>query len=298
MNKTIIAAAAFCLALTVQAQNEVVNVELTNGAVHSYNVSDVRQMTFTDEGQAPEQSLAAPTCTIDYLKEKYWSSDLTGSSTIGLTADGKQCVIAGTIVSDIASQNLGGNIIIQDSQTGSSIQVYVRMHDVIESGEYRFGQQISLNVSGLQTCYFNGNMEICAEYADNAATPLTLASLKSLTRRLEEGAFPEPLVVTLSELEAAQATPKGLQRYQNRLVCIKDVEFEAPGLTLSSNDSNTNRYFTDAAGHRCYIRTMRSATFGQETIPAGKVSVTGILNYYAPDSAWQIRLNSAAGLSK
>ncbi|MBR4267177.1 MAG: hypothetical protein IKQ46_14075 [Bacteroidales bacterium] len=83
------------------------------------------------------------------------------------------------------------------------------------------------------------------------------------------------------------------REYLCKPVVLKNVSFsEADGATVyAPNQTTTNRYFKDLPTS-LVVRTSGYADFANDTLPQGKLDVTGILTVF--NSTWQIAIRSAA----
>ena len=229
--------------------------------------------------------------SIESLKTQYWKSDRNYVETVGKTAEDKDMVIRGRVVSDMSTGNIYNSIVIQ-SEDGTGLNIAVRTNKLGRT--YDMGQVISVNVTDMKIGGYNGLMQLGAEGTYNNAPSMTFMESADFEGKcvFEGSADPEEIVVTtvtIPEVNQAKQTAEGLIKYQSRLVRIEGVTFDTPGQPWAG-DQNTNRTFKDAAGNSMIVRTSSYASFKNERIPAGKGNLVGILSYYGTD--WQILINN------
>ena len=229
--------------------------------------------------------------TVESLKTQYWKSDRNYVETVGKTAEDKDMVIRGRVVSDMSTGNIYNSIVIQ-SEDGTGLNIAVRTNKLGRT--YDMGQVISVNVTDMKIGGYNGLMQLGAEGNYNNAPSMTFMESADFEGKcvFEGSADPEEIVVTtvtIPEVNQAKQTAEGLIKYQSRLVRIEGVTFDNPGQPWAG-DQNTNRTFKDAAGNSMIVRTSSYASFKNERIPAGKGNLVGILSYYGTD--WQILINN------
>ena len=81
-------------------------------------------------------------------------------------------------------------------------------------------------------------------------------------------------VVTLAQVKSYQSF------FVNRLITIKDVEFENDSLSYTDPTATTNRYIEDCSNSSLVVRTSNYANFHAATVPHGKGTITGIYTVY------------------
>lgn len=157
--------------------------------------------------------------------------------------------IEGTIISDKANENLTGrNAFIMD-ESGEGITLrFMSFHDFL------LGQKVKVNISTIELSEFNGLLQITNIPNGNGKV-------------LGLGTLPEPIVVTVAELNANIST------LQSKLIKINNASITG-GTTFSGN-----RTLSDGTGN-VTLRTESYATFANSTIPTGTLSVTCIASVY------------------
>lgn len=235
-----------------------------------------------------------PNTTIADLKEAYWQADNNYYTEIGLNEDGDSIIIGGRVISNDAAGNLYRQIIIEDA-TGA-IDFSVTMNDI--NTTYYYGQEVFVNVTGMQFGKYSGLCRIGAIY-NGGIGRMDEADFttKAQVNRLPNPALIDTAVVTLDELATYKATTEGLIRWQSRIIRLDGMTFAKGGRTMlgvPGQTSGTSVTLRDAAGKTIDLRTNNMSTLASLTAPTGTGSVTAILGYFGSD--WQLMLIDAAGL--
>ncbi len=163
----------------------------------------------------------------------------------GATAapDGKY--IRGVVISDRLNGNIHPqNLVLQDGAFG----VVVRF---TEAHSFDLGEELEVDVSGLQLNEFNGLLQVNNVFLDRATSKGT-------------GTLPAPRVATVAEILANAET------WESTLVKVENATLSG-GAIFSGN-----RTLTDATGS-IILYTRSAASFANEPLPTGTVNVTGIL---------------------
>lgn len=163
----------------------------------------------------------------------------------GATAapDGKY--IRGVVISDRLNGNIHPqNLVLQDGEFG----VVVRF---TEAHDFDLGEELEVDVSGLQLNEFNGLLQVNNVFLDRATSK-------------GAGTLPAPRVATVAEILANAET------WESTLVKVENATLSG-GATFSGN-----RTLTDATGS-IILYTRSAASFANEPLPTGTVNVTGIL---------------------
>ncbi|RMH46986.1 MAG: hypothetical protein D6694_02785 [Gammaproteobacteria bacterium] len=133
---------------------------------------------------------------------------------------------------------------LQDGEFG----VVVRF---TEAHSFDLGEELEIDVSGLQLNEFNGLLQVNNVFLDRATSKGT-------------GTLPAPRVATVAEILANAET------WESTLVKIENATLSG-GATFSGN-----RTLSDGTG-QIILYTRSAATFANEPLPTGTVNVTGIL---------------------
>lgn len=231
--------------------------------------------------------------TISTLKDIYWNDEANYVTEIG-RRNGKDIYIMGRVISSDESGNIYKNIVLQD-HTGA---VTIAVNGTALYKDYRYGQQIVLNLTGQYIGRYNGMMQIGTQGTYNGAPSMTFMPLQEWKALAQQNGLARPerldtAAVTIAQLVENGNTVQGLREWQSRLIRIDNVKFENPGKTFAGS-SATDRYLTDGQGHRICLRTSAYADFAKNLIPTGTGSIVAILSYYG--DGWQLLLNDIDGI--
>ena len=170
--------------------------------------------------------------------------------------------------------------------------------------DYRIGQDVVLNATGLYIGYYNGLQQIGWLDEYNGAPSLTFMAWDFFLAHSELNGFPNPdvkyvaqdaqwpadapycIVTTFSQLPS---TGEAFRNMQSQLVEFRNVHFEEGGKeTYAPYQESVNRTLVDANGGTLTVRTSGYSNFYNELIPEGSGNVRGILSYYG--DGWQLLL--------
>lgn len=245
--------------------------------------------------------ITANTSIADF-KDQYWSTERNSATEIGKTADGKDMIIRGRVVSSDSAGNIYKNLVIQDLETGDGLTISLDTTSIYKT--WQIGQEVVINLTGLYAGMYNNLFQIGGLGEYNGAPSMTFAAASTFKEHawcdgLSNWQEIDTTEVTLAELRAANNNPEQRRHYMSRIVRIKDVRWDGGGkLTFAEPASvanNTNRYIKDSDNNRIIVRNSSHATFQGVVLPKGTGSVTGILSYYGTDG-WQLMLNNLAGV--
>lgn len=236
----------------------------------------------------PTTDLEANT-TIAEVKEAYWQTDRNYVSTVGKNQDGQDIVIRGRVCSSDKAGNVYKSFVIYDGTAALAVAVdSTKLYT-----KFAFGQEVVINLTGLQLGGYNSLMQLGAEGEYQGKPSMTFMPAASMREHcFADGlAYPEKVdtaVVTIADVMTYKNSQQGLINWQSRLVRFDNVSFTEPGEPFAVTGTNTNRYITDASGNKLLVRNSGYATFASQTIPSGTGSVVGILSYYGTD--WRLLL--------
>lgn len=245
--------------------------------------------------------ITANTSIADF-KDQYWSTERNSATEIGKTADGKDIIIRGRVVSSDSAGNIYKNLVIQDLETGDGLTISLDTTSIYKT--WQIGQEVVINLTGLYAGMYNNLFQLGGLGEYNGAPSMTFAAASTFKEHawcdgLSNWQEIDTTEVTLAELRAANNNPEQRRHYMSRIVRIKDVRWDGGGkLTFAEPASvanNTNRYIKDSEGNRIIVRNSSHAIFQGVVLPKGTGSVTGILSYYGTDG-WQLMLNNLAGV--
>lgn len=210
-------------------------------------------------------------------------------------------IIHGRVVSSDASGNIYKSIVIQDETAAIALSV----NQGSTYTDYRLGQEIVLNVTGLYVGYYRGLQQIgwLGEPYDGQ-TQLNFMAWDLFLGHSEMNGFPNPDVKYVSQDDAwpasdpycivtqfskLPASGEAFRNMQSQLVEFRNVYFEEGGKeTYAPYQESVNRTLKDASGGSLVVRTSGYSNFYNEIIPEGTGTVRGILSYYG--DSWQLLL--------
>lgn len=210
-------------------------------------------------------------------------------------------IIKGKVISSDASGNIYKSLVIQDETAAIALSInYGSMYV-----EYRIGQEVVLNVTGLYIGYYRGLQQIgwlgtpydgetqlgfMAWDLFRAHSEMNGAPNQDVEYVGIKGTWPEEnpycIVTSFSELPSSG---KEFRDIQSQLVEFRNVSFEDGGvLTYAPYQESVNRNIKDASGATLIVRTSGYSNFYNQLLPEGTGNVRGILSYYG--DAWQLLL--------
>ena len=171
-------------------------------------------------------------------------------------------VVSGIVISDRNSGNVNSrNIFFEDESAG----VLVRFDD---NHDFNIGARLNIDVTGQELSEFRGLMQI-----NNVPT--------GSVEIMGEGSLPDPQVVTTAQLV------NDAKDYESEYIRVENATISG-GTTFGGG-----RSVNDATGS-IDMFTQTGATFANDNIPTGTVSVTGIASVF---NTPQIVLNSSSDVT-
>lgn len=239
-----------------------------------------------------------PNVTIEDFKTRYWQDERNYVVTPGYynRETGEHIVIRGRVVSSNESGNIYNNIVIQDETAAITIAVKTKDMTTVPL----FGQNICVDVTGLQVGGYNSLMQLGAEGTYNGAPSMTFMEGAVLDEHFGADGLPsaaavDTALVTMEELATYKTSKEGLIKWQSRIVRIDGVSFADAGQPYNGGSSTVSRTVRDEQGNTMILRISNYADFARDIIPSGTGSVTGILSYFGTD--WQILPIDKAGMA-
>lgn len=215
-------------------------------------------------------------------------------------------IIKGRVISSDASGNIYQALYIQDGT--DAINVSVRKQSMYN--EYRVGQEIVLDVTGLYLGKYAGLVQIGGLGVYNGTFQVSFMTAEDFTHHVEKNGLPEQTVEYIqygaerpanslycTVMTPAQIpnTPDGILNMSSQLVEFRNVYFVDGGQTTFSEyqSSGVNRTLTDGTSS-IIVRTSGYSTFYNQIVPEGTGTVRGLLSYY--NGTWQLLLRSTRDL--
>lgn len=248
--------------------------------------------------EEPKATMEANT-TISELKTAF--ADKTVMCPMKDEAAQTPYIIHGRVVSSDATGNIYKSIVIQDETAAIALSV----NQGSTYTDYRIGQDVVLNVTGLYIGYYNGLQQIGWLGDPYDGQPqLGFMPWSFFLEHSELNGFPNPdveyvgqnaawpsenpycVVTSFGQLPSAG---EEFRNMQSQLVEFRNVYFEEGGKeTYAPYQESVNRTLKDANGGSIIVRTSGYSNFYNEMIPEGTGNVRGILSYYG--DAWQLLL--------
>lgn len=213
-------------------------------------------------------------------------------------------IIKGRVISSDATGNIYKSIVIQDETAALALSI----NQGSTYTDYRLGQEVVLNATGLYIGYYNGLQQIGWLDEYNGSPSLTFMSWSMFQAHSELNGFPNQdvkyvfykkekkdpwpsenpycVVTNFSDLPSTGAEFRNMQ---SQLVEFRNVYFEEGGKeTYAPYQESVNRTLMDGTGASLTVRTSGYSNFYNEIIPEGTGTVRGILSYYG--DSWQLLL--------
>lgn len=180
-------------------------------------------------------------------------------------------VIAGTVVANDRSGNFYKAIVIEDSTAG--LQVLVDAYSLY--ADYPVGRRVFINCKGLYLGYDGGTPVLGALV--NTQRGVDAMQGTSIQSHILKGSIGH--AVAADTLDLADVSTFDAQ-YLNRLICIREAQFQDATTTYSDATATSNRYIENCDNGSLVVRTSNYADFHANQLPSGKGFITGIYTVY------------------
>ena len=173
-------------------------------------------------------------------------------------------VIGGYVTSSDAASNFHRTLTIEDSTGGAEIMVGLYdIHNIYPKDYY-----LTINLNGCAVGEHYGVMQVGLPTAEYSYYPTDYFSSRSIAdkhiKRYDKRRTISPLPLSINELKPSHC---------GRLVNIANLTAEDEGVWSGYT------IFTDKSGRKIAIYTSEYADYAQNPLPAGRVAVTGVLQY-------------------
>jgi len=205
-----------------------------------------------------------------------------------------EAVIAGVVTADDRSGNFYRSIVLQDATGG----IAVLLERTGLYNDYPIGRKVYIKVKGLMLGDYRGLIQLGADVDISNPADLTLAGIAAslFSKYLVKGSLNNVVVPT--SVNSTQLTTALQDPYQNTLIRLTDVEFEA----VDSSATYANAKARITGSYRLLactdtviaVRTSAYATFAGIQLPAGNGTATGIYTIF--NSEKQLMLRDTADL--
>ncbi len=226
--------------------------------------------------------------TIADLKKKYESVTSASYTLEQITNDVQ-------IKGRITGNDIGGNIYNQvaiDDGTGA-ILICIAQGGLF--GYLPVGQEILVSLKDLYIGGYGKQPQIGTPYTNkNGSTYVSRMSRMLWNQHFRLVGQADPTQVAPIEFDKNKVKDEAYRKENcGKLMTIKDVEFADggdEGFAVSDSESNVNQTLKGISSSNLVVRTSTYADFAAQTLPEGKVNLTGIFTRY--NNTWQILLRS------
>ena len=254
------------------------------------------------------EAVNTPNTTILELKEKFWQDDANYIYGMANDPDAEQAyipamdngdhyIIHGRVCSNDDAGNVFKSRVIQDET--AALAFSINTYDLYVN--YRVGQEIVVDVTGMQIGKYNGLMQMgkAGWYEQNSVWEASFMPLEVFRSHVELNGLPEVARVDTVQVNAFSelpSDPAGLRKWQSQLVKFNNVHFAEGGKALFSEyqSNGVERVLVDSEGSEMKVRTSGYSDFWNMTLPEGDGDVVCILGYYG-STGWQLTLIDYAG---
>ncbi|MCM1291338.1 MAG: DUF5689 domain-containing protein [Prevotella sp.] len=248
------------------------------------NVADVNKAPAAVDGVVPDESMMA----------EYISKINPDVST--------HYIIKGRVISSDASGNIYQALYIQDGTDAITLSI----RKLSMYNEYRVGQEIVLDVTGLYLGKYAGLVQIGGLGVYNGTFQVSFMTAEKFEHQVQKNGLPDQNVDYIqfgstrpeNSLYCTVMTPaqlptsaEGILEMSSQLVEFRNVSFVDGGELPYSEyqSSGVNRTITDGTSS-IIVRTSGYSTFYNQIVPEGVGTVRGLLSYY--NGTWQLLLRS------
>jgi len=257
----------------------------------SCSMNQFDDLTFTD-GNYPygnnDIPADAPITTIQDLKTVKYPQLFQSSAKYNYqyTTVAEDLYICGRIVSNDESGNVYKSISIADETGAVTIGVNA-------TGLYSYlpmGQKIIVSLKGLDFGAYSNMPEIGIAY-NNEKYGLQIGRIdkKTFEQHIRLVGSPDASAVTPEEI--TEATIKSLKATDYpRYVVLRGATFADAGQQFAPNDNTTENRVVKFGSARIVSRMSSYSNFSQDTIPYGRVDITGMLTLYGTDTQLEVRV--------
>ena len=249
-----------------------------------------------DPVSIPQATLKANT-SIGELKQAFWRDDLNYATEIGPRSDGSHYIIEGHVISSDEAGNIFKTIVIQDES--GALALSVDSYDLYVN--YRRGQRIVIDVTGLQAGKYNGLLQVgeAMWYENGQVWETSYMAPEIFSHHAQLSELPDITLIDTLEVngfEELATDAAGLMKWQSQLVKLNDVKFEEGGRETFSafRSSGIDRTIIDSRGATLKVRTSGYSDFWNKELPEGEGDLVCILGYYGT-AGWQLSLIDYAG---
>ncbi|MBS1776431.1 MAG: choice-of-anchor J domain-containing protein [Bacteroidetes bacterium] len=197
----------------------------------------------------------------------------TGGDT---TVIGQDVVISGIVTANDRSGNFYKQLVIQDSS--SAIMMLIDANNLY--ADYPVGRKIYVKCRNLWLGYDGGNPVL--GYVPNEQLGLTSIPQQRVGDFIVKANIGNPVVADTVDLATVSSAQ---DKYYNRLLYIREAQFDDTTKSYTQPTSTTNRNIKDCAGKTLVVRTSNYSNFASLMLPKGKGAIMGIYTVYISSKA-------------
>jgi len=244
--------------------------------------------------EVPEATICA-NMTILELKQEFENK----TQQVGVKENGDHYIIHGRVVSSDASGNIYKSLVLQDETAALAFSI----NQSSLYNEYRLGQDIVVDLTGLYIGYYRGLQQVGAPgEAYNGQPQLGFMAFGYWLANAQCSGLPSPefaqvslgsdyptdefYCISLNNFDEINNVT--LPEMQSQLVEFRNVSFQINEgeETYAPYQESVNRTLVDANGKTLTVRNSGYSNFYNQELPEGKGIVRGILSYYG--DSWQL----------
>ena len=184
-------------------------------------------------------------------------------------------ILKAVIIGNDISGNIYKQIYVADSTGG--INIGIDQNSIYASN--RVGQEVFVKLKGLASVIYGGELQIGYRGTYANRIPWDIYQEHLFFNGLPEAISVRARVVTIPQITDDMV---------NTLIELRNVSFVNPGANFTSNNVSTDEMITDADNNIIAVRTSSFCDFANDRLPAGQMTLVGILGRYGGE--WQFTL--------
>ncbi len=237
----------------------------------------------------PEADIEANT-TILELKELYWQDGANYATQIGKKSNGDNIIIEGIVTSSDESGNIFKNLMITDGT--AALTISIDEYDLYTS--YALGQKVVIDLTDMYIGKYSGLVQLgIPEETEKYGTQISRMTIEEFKAHAQQDGMPMPDQVEAIDFDLGSLSTDAafMRQWQSRLIKLSGVTFADGGTaTFAESKQSVSRTLTDENGKSIIVYNSGYSDFYDQTLPAGKGDVVGILSYFGNN--WQLLLRS------
>ena len=186
-------------------------------------------------------------------------------------------ILRAVIIANDISGNIYKQIYVADNTGG--INIGIDQNSIYASN--RVGQEVFIKLKGLSSVVYGGELQI--GYRGTYANRIPWEIYRE---HISFNGFPDAITVRAKAITIPQITDNMV----NTLVELRNVSFVNAGGNFTTDNAITEEMIIDSEGNTLAVRTSSYCDFANDRLPAGKITLVGILGRY--DGSWQFILRN------